>query len=90
MQYTMKVVCLYGTEHSIVNSISHALQGKMHEFCRSQLLNFAHTLRVTGVKLIMECLWSAEKNVLFQLVFYLIWWNFLETPLKDILVDNIF
>ena len=34
-------------------------------FCRSQLLNLAYTLRVTGVKLFMECLWSAEKLVLF-------------------------
>ena len=36
-------------------------------FCRSQLLNLAHTLRITGVKLSMECLWSAERFVLFQL-----------------------
>ena len=34
-------------------------------FCRSQLLNLAYTLRVAGVKLFMECLWSAEKLVLF-------------------------
>ena len=32
-------------------------------FCQSQLLNLARTLRITGVELIMECLWSAEKFV---------------------------
>ena len=36
-------------------------------FCRSQLLNLAHTPRVTGVKLIVECLWSAESFVLFKI-----------------------
>ena len=37
------------------------------QFCRSQLLNLAHTRRVTGVKLIMECLWTAERFAIFQL-----------------------
>ena len=36
-------------------------------FCRSQLLNLAHTRHVTGVKLIMECLWTAERFAIFKL-----------------------
>ena len=37
------------------------------QFFRSQLLNLAHTLRVTKVKLIIKCLWNDERLVLFQL-----------------------
>ena len=47
--------------------MSQKIKTKKCLFCRSQLLNLAHTLRITGVKLIMECLWTAERFVIFQL-----------------------
>ena len=53
-------------------------------FCQSQLLNSANTLRdcVTGVKVIMECLWSAEKFFLFLLFLILCCENFLRHSCK--------